>query len=188
LKAAEAGAFTSRVLALQCQRVATPRPGILTLVLNIICGAIELDPGVGISTSGIGQSAQRSHFPGAEVVFARECFDQRPSNCRSGISNELRRHPRSNLYAIAKWPRVRPLGGKPVGTSSKPLCRNFVGPCFEINSPGRSLTIGKLRPEVWEGYPTILSDSIPDPQSNPQKRLSYTTSVVLGVPHGFVSR
>jgi len=27
-----------------------------------------------------------------------------------------------------------------------------------------------------------------DPQSDPQKARSYTTSVVLGVPHGFVSR
>ena len=29
---------------------------------------------------------------------------------------------------------------------------------------------------------------ISDPQSDPQRRCSYTTSVVLGVPHGFVSR
>jgi hypothetical protein len=29
---------------------------------------------------------------------------------------------------------------------------------------------------------------VSDPQSDPQKAWSYTTSVVLGVPHGFVSR
>jgi hypothetical protein len=42
-----------------------------------------------------------------------------------------------------------------------------------------------------QGSETIILppffDAIPDPQSNPKNARSYTTSVLLGVPNGFVS-
>ena len=75
----------------------------------------------------------------------------------------------------------------PVGACLKPLVSNLVGPCFEANSAARRLTVGRSRSEVWDHFPTICP-LIPDPQSNPQNARSYTTSVVLGVPHGLVSR
>jgi hypothetical protein len=43
------------------------------------------------------------------------------------------------------------------------------------------------RRSVLSGWHRAQGKGISDPQSNPQKRWSYTTSVVLGVPHGFVS-
>ena len=50
-------------------------------------------------------------------------------------------------------------------------------------------TVGHYSLPVNEGKLSDLThSSIPDPQSDPQNVRSSTTSVVLGVPHGFVSR